>query len=125
MEQLKKEITFTRDDNSEARWYCWRNDEKGETIEVCVHTCKTSPSDKKSLPNLWLKHKLTSKKLYNYLHVQCYVTGDDGICREKYNPTIKESEDGKRLVLNFDCDFEATEEAEIKILNEIYRRSKM
>lgn len=125
MEQLKKEITREKDSISGARWYSWRNSEKRENILVCATTCKTSPTDKKSLPNLWLKHGYTNKKLYNYLHVQCYVTDNEGNCVEKYNPTIKESEDGKRLVLNFDCDFEATEEAEIKILNEIYRRSKM
>ena len=59
--------------------------------------------------------------LETYWSVEVYVTDTEGTCWGRYNPQTKLSEDKKRLVINFDWMFEATEENKEKILNEVYR----
>ena len=71
--------------------------------EYEIHQCETDPKDKKSLPNLWLKHGSTKKLINNYLTLNDYITFNNGLCISlpETNPTIKLSEDKKRYEINF------------------------
>ena len=113
---------FTIEQIAEARWFFNFTDTnaKGEKITVELSKCENCDS-KNSLPNLWFKHGYTDQILETYWSVETYVTDTEGNCWEQYNPQTKISEDGKRLVINFDWMFEATEENKEKLLNEVYR----
>lgn len=98
--------------------YTYKNKNKsGESlmVEFSLINC-----DGEELPKLWKKHKYTDKLYKSYISVSSYVTDADGIEKEKYNPTIKLSDDKKRYVINFDWLLEISEENKQKLLNEIY-----
>lgn len=94
---------------------------RDESLVVEITKC-TNPGGKNSLPYLWKKHGWINRVLESYWGVQVYVTDTEGKCRGDYNPTSKISDDGKRMVINFDWMFEATEENREKLLKEIYSR---
>ena len=93
---------------------------KGEELTIELLLCADSDS-KNSLPKLWHKNGYTERVLDTYWNVNTYVKDSEGRSWEKYNPQTKRSEDGKRMVINFDWMMEATEENKNKIINEVYR----
>ena len=97
---------------------------KGETLEVEITEIYPDNTSKSSLPNLWKMHGFTNKLYNNYLSVDCYVTDKDGYCWGKYNPTNKLSDDGKRVIINFDYLLEVSEENKKYLLDVIYKMFK-
>ena len=93
---------------------------KGEELTIELLLCADSDS-KNSLPKLWYKNGYTERVLDTYWSVNTYVKDSEGRSWGKYNPQTKRSEDGKRMVINFDWMMEATEENKNKIINEVYR----
>jgi hypothetical protein len=96
-----------------------RND-KGERLVFSIDGC-TNPGGKNSLPYLWYKAGYTSKILETYLVLDTYVHDTEGACFRAYDPTVKVSDDGKRLVINFDWMLEDTEENRQKLINEMLK----
>lgn len=94
---------------------------KGERVVVDICSCEHDKKDKKGLMALWLKHGYLKKFLPTTLHVQTYVYDKDGYCRGLYNPTVKISNDQKRLVTNFDYMLEDTPENRAFLINEVKR----
>lgn len=107
---------------SETRWFYTFTDinRKGEKVVIELSKC-TNSSLPKSLPELWKKGGYIDRVLETYWCVETYVTDTEGNSFGGYNPQIKLSEDKKRMVINFDWMFEATEENKEKIINEVYR----
>lgn len=102
-------------------FYTFKNkNNKGETIVAEISECY-NPGGKNSLPYLWAKNGYTKEEMKSYLVLNVYCTQEDGTCFERYNPTIKRSEDNKRNVINFDWTFEVSEENKQKLLDEVYR----
>lgn len=93
---------------------------KGETLLIEIVECENHRG-KNALPVLWKKHGFINRVLNTYLSVKTYCTDAEGMCRGKYNPQHKLSDDGKRVVINFDWMFENTEENKQKLINEIIR----
>ena len=93
---------------------------KGEELTIELLLCADSDS-KNSLPKLWYKNGYTERVLDTYWNVNTYVKDSEGRSWGKYNPQTKRSEDGKRMIINFDWMMEATEENKNKIINEVYR----
>ena len=93
---------------------------KEETLTIELVEC-INPRGKNSLPFLWHKARYTNKVLDTYLCIHTYCRDSEGNCFNRYNPQIKESEDGKRNVINFDWMFENTEENKQKLINEAIR----
>lgn len=108
----------------DTRWYVTfeERNAKGEEIIVEFMKC-TNPGGKSSLPILWKKNGFIDRILETWWGVQVYVTDSEGRCRGAYDPTSKLSEDGKRMVINFDWMFEATEKNAKRILEEIERQA--
>lgn len=96
------------------------SNKKEETLTIELVEC-TNPGGKKSLPYLWHKAGYINKVLDTYLCIHTYCTDTEGNCYGRYNPQTKESEDGKRIVINFDWMFENTEENKLKLINETIR----
>lgn len=94
---------------------------RGERIGVEFTAC-TNDGSKYSLPNIWHKAGYTAAPLPSYWCVNVYATDSAG-CWERYNPTTKLHESGKRLVLDFDWMLPATPPNRHKILAEIIRRA--
>jgi hypothetical protein len=113
---------YTIEQMAETRWFFNFTDTnaKGEKITVELSKC-SNPHCNNSLPNLWFKHGYVDRVLETYWSVETYVTDTEGACWGRYNPQTKLSKDGKRVVINFDWMFEATEENKENILNEVYR----
>lgn len=107
-----EKITDTR-----YRYTCKNKNKSGESlmVEFSLINCEGE-----ELPKLWKKHKYTDKLYKSYISVSVYVTDANGIEKEKYNPTIKLSEDKKRYLINFDWLLEISKENEQKLLNKIY-----
>lgn len=118
---MRKE--YTTEMRSKTRTYYEFTDPnaKGEKIAFEFIKCE-NPGGKNSLPYLWNKNGYIDRILETYWSVNTYVTDANG-CWRRYNPTERISDDGKRLVLDFDWVLEATEENKQKIINEIYRRA--
>lgn len=97
---------------------------KGE--KIIIELCRSfyDNKNKNSLPNLWLKHSYTNHLYNSGLWVNCEVIDKKGNHIRKYEPTTKLSEDKKRLVIDFNWLFEATEENEKKLLKETIKRFK-
>ena len=114
---IKKEMATHR-----AFYELEETNKKGEKISVEITEIFVDNTNTNNLPNLWLKHGYTNKLYNSYLCVNCYVTDKDGNCWERYNPTIKLSDDKKRNVINFDYLMEVSEENKEKLLKEIYKR---
>lgn len=114
---IKKEMATHR-----AFYDLEETNKKGEKISVEIMEIFPDNTNTNSLPNLWLKNLYTNKLYHSYLCVSCYVTDKNGNCWERYNPTIKLSDDKKRNVINFDYLLEVSEENKEKLLKEIYKR---
>ena len=97
---------------------------RGETIVVDFTAVRPDNNYKNSLPNLWHRNGFISYVLPSYWSVDVYVYDQRG-CWERYNPTVKLHESGKRQVLDFDWMLPATSENRNKILAEIIRRANM
>ena len=93
---------------------------KNERLVVEITECYYNTKDKNSLPCLWKQNGYTNKLYDNALHVDCYCYEENGNCYGRYNPTVKRSEDGKRMVINFDNLLEVSEENKKILLNKIY-----
>lgn len=117
MKFIKKEMA-----NHRAFYELNETNKNGEKINVEIMEIFPDNTSKNSLPNLWLKHGYTNKLYNSYLCINCYVTDKDGNCLERYNPTVKLSDDEKRHVINFDWLLEVNEENKEIILNEIYKK---
>lgn len=75
-----------------------------------------------SMGRTWKRLGLVPR-IYPTRHVfHTFVYDEAGNCREAYNPTIKESEDGGRYVIDFDWMDEASEEHARLVFAEIRRR---
>ena len=94
---------------------------KSETLTIELSLCKDDPTYKNSLPKLWYKNGYIDRVLETYWSIGTYVTDSEGRQWGKYNPQNKLSDDGKRMVINFDWMLEATEENREKLINEVYR----
>lgn len=94
---------------------------KGESLSVEITEIYPDNTSKNSLPNLWKTHGYTNKLYNNYLYVQCYCRDKKGNCWGRYNPTTKLSDDGKRLVINFDYLLEVSEKNKQYLLDLIYK----
>ena len=108
----------------DTRWFVTfeERNKKGEEIVIEFSRC-TNPGGKNSLPYLWKKNGFINRILENWWSVQVYVTDKDDRCRGAYDPTGKLSDDGKRIVINFEWMLEATEENAKKLFEEIKKRA--
>lgn len=106
------------------RWYVEfkERNQLGEKILVEFSYCENSGSAH-SLPNMWYKNGHIDKVLDNYWGINVFATAENNLCRGRYNPQEKKSEDGKRLVIDFDWMLEATEENAAKLLKEVEKRA--
>lgn len=109
-----------------TRWFVTFEElnSKGEEIVVEFVRC-TNPGGNNSLPYLWKKNGFIDRILESWWSIQVYVTDSVGRCRGSYNPTSKLSEDGKRMIINFDWMLEATEENAKKLFDEVERLAFM
>lgn len=94
---------------------------KGESLVVELTEVYYNNTCSSSLPNLWKEHGFTNKLYNNAIFINCYCYLPNGTCKEKYNPTIKLSEDKERNVINFDYLLEVNEENKNKLLKKIYK----
>lgn len=90
-------------------------------IQIDLRRTTADENYKHGLMNLWVKAKKLPKFIKNRLTVETYATNEQGDCFGYYNPTIKKSDDGKRLVINFDWVLEDTETNRQKIIDEVIR----
>lgn len=114
------EYTIEKGNGSLTWIYITEPNRKEETLTIELSECK-NPGGKNALPYLWYKAGYTDKILDAYLCIHTYCTDSEGKCYGRYNPQTKESEDGKRNVINFDWMFENTEENKQKLINEVIR----
>ena len=94
---------------------------KGETAVVEICECFTDGAAG-SLPFLWHKYGYTSAVVKDYLTAECYVYDTKGKCYADYNPTVKLSDDGRRMVINFEWLLPVCEQNKQAIMREIARR---
>lgn len=112
---------ITRKSSENTTWYTFiQPNAKGETVVVEITKC-TNSGGARSLPYLWKKKGYIDRELDTYLCVDTYVKDTEGRSWGMYNPQHKRSEDNKRTEINFDWMFEATEENEQRLLDEVYR----
>lgn len=103
-------------------WYKFMDkNKKGESLVVEISETHPDNKSKSSLPNLWLKHGFTNKLYSSYLNVDCYCYDKKGNEHSRYNPTTKLSDDGKRMVIDFDYLLEVSEENKQYLLDLIYK----
>lgn len=94
---------------------------KGEKLIIELSKCEDWKESKNSLPKLWKQKGHIDRVLETYWSIETYVKDTEGNSYGIYNPQHKISEDNKRMVINFDWMFEATEENKEKLINEVYR----
>lgn len=73
------------------------------------------------LMRLWVKNGYMSKWLDTTITVRTYYSEDGKSCYGYYNPTRRMSEDGNRLVIDFDWMLDATPKNVFRILRECER----
>lgn len=95
--------------------------QKGETIMIELVKSASPKEKNQSMAYLWKKSGYTDRILETWWSVRTYVTTENGECLGKYNPQEVFSREKKRLILNFDWMFEATEENKNKLIAEIER----
>lgn len=96
----------------------------GDRFIVEVTRCTCDNSNPRSIMNIWKNFGYISAVLPSHLSVRTYYTDDAGNCWGRYNITEKDSEDGKRRVINFDYLREATPENEMELVAECIRMFK-
>ena len=74
---------------------------KQETMVIEIVHCE-NPGGNNSLPYLWHKEGWTDKVMETYIGCNTYVHDSENGCYGGYNVT--EKFDGKRNVINFDCE---------------------
>ena len=119
-----KNIKLTYENNYKKVYESEGVNKKGEKIIFELSKCYYDNKNKNSLPKLWKKNGYTNHLYNSVIWADCEVIDKEGNCRRKYEPTTKESEDGKRLVINFDWMLEVSEENEKIIFDEIIKRWK-
>lgn len=117
---MKKD--YTVEQVAESRWFYTFTEvnAKGEKIIIELIKCTNSGSSH-SLPVLWKNHGYINRVLENYWSIETFVKDTENNCYGGYNPQHKLSEDGKRMIINFEWVFEATEENKNKLIDEVYR----
>ena len=93
----------------------------GDNFTVEAGRVPCNPNDPGDLNHLWKKHGYIKNYLNSYIFIHTYYTDIKGYCWERYNITEKNSEDGKRRVINFDYLREATPENELELVAECIR----
>lgn len=94
----------------------------GETLQVEFDRSEDNDSPR-SIPKLWQKAGYTADIMADWWSVQVYATDPQGFCWERYNPTIKPAEAGRRFVLNFSWILPAAPANRDTIMTEIIRRA--
>lgn len=97
----------------------------GDRFMVEVVHCPGDLENKKSNMNRWKNAGLIPAALPSYLVTHTYYTDTDGNCYGWYNVMEKLSEDGKRLVIDFDYMRAATEENERELVAQCIRMEEM
>lgn len=123
MEEIKMKKEYIIEQMAETRWFFKFTDtnEKGEKLIIELSKCEDWKEGKNSLPKLWKKNGYIDRVLETYWSIETYVKDTENNSYGRYNPQHKLSEDKKRMVINFDWMFEATEENKEKLINEVYR----
>lgn len=109
---MKKEFIIEQITETRSLYTFTEPNAKGEKIVAELVKCSNSN------PATWKKRGFIDKALETYWSIEVYVTDTEGNCWGRYNPQHKLSEDGKRMVINFDWIFEATEENKEKLIDE-------
>lgn len=97
----------------------------GENFIVEAMTCEHNLENKNDIMNIWKKSRRIEKALPTHISIDTFFTDKDGNCWGYYNVTHKKSEDGKRVVIDFDYLREATEENELELVAECVRMQEM
>lgn len=121
MKKLNENL-YTVEQMADTRWFL-RFKEKntiGESLLIELCLCQDDPNWKNSNPKVWYKNGYTDRVLELYWHVDPEVRDSEGRGWRKYDIQRKLSDDGKRMVINFDWMLEATEENKEILINEIY-----
>lgn len=116
---------YTVEQLAGARWYVTSETNNGK--KIIIEFCKNTTPEKltkNSMMYLWKKNGYIKEILPDYWTIHTYVYDDSGDCWGWYNPTIKDSADGKRFVTNFDWLLEATEENARKLFGEVERMAR-
>ena len=118
---MKKEYIIEQ--TAETVWFYTFTDTnaKGEKIIIELSKCEDWKESKKSLPKLWQQNGYIDRVLETYWCVETYVKDTEGNSFGRYNPQTKYNAEEKRMVINFDWMFEATEENKEKLINEVYK----
>lgn len=95
--------------------------QKGENVLVILSRSHSEKKNKYNLMNQWIKCGYTKKFIADRITVETYATNEKNECYGHYNPTHKLSDDGKRMVINFEWVLEDTEENRQKIIDEVIR----
>lgn len=76
-------------------------DKNNNTVEIYANITQHDKNYKNDLMNIWLKNKWVKTFIDENYSIEVYCYTKNG-CYAWYNPTIKMSDDSKRLVINFD-----------------------
>lgn len=93
----------------------------GKNFIVEASRCECDLKSPRALMNIWKKRGYIAEALPSHIVIDTYYTDKEGNCWGLYNITEKNSEDGKRRVLNFDYLREATPENELELVAECIR----
>lgn len=107
---IVKDMTGGR--GARLRYTFLKRNSIGESLIVDLTHCENC-GGVHSLPYLWKKHGFINRILKNWIHIECYVTDENGNCWGKYNP----QELSRKI--NFDYMLEDTEENRRYILTVI------
>lgn len=97
----------------------------GDRFIIDVTKCEHELANPKALMNLWKKAGYIEEVHPTHIAVNTFFTDSEGTCRAIYNPFIKNSEDGKRRVINFEWMREYTEENVAELVAECIRMREM
>lgn len=117
---MRKE--YTVEQVAETRWFYTfiEPNAKGEKVIIELSKC-TNQGGSNALPVLWHKKGYIDRVLETYWSIDTFVKDTEGNCWGRYNPQNKLSEDKKRVVINFEWMFEATEDNKERLIDEVYR----
>lgn len=87
----------------------------GRNFTIEASRCEHDLKDPHDLMNIWKKAGYISRVLPSHVVINTYYTDAEG-CRGRYNITEKNSEDGKRRVIDFNYLREATLENELDLI---------
>lgn len=104
-----------------TRWFYHIGDNFIIEVTKITHDLK----NKKDMMNLWKKHGYISEALSTHISIHTYYTDVNNNCYGYYNIQHKRSEDGKRVVIDFDYIKEFTPDNVNELLAECIRMSEM